>query len=173
MVPQAAAGTAVDCGCGRKIRVPSLGELRARAGVARVSPDLEIAQLIRAGLLPEHDGCSACGDKSVETISCWIVCERMQVEDPSAMSWWTVLLLALFIPLGRIFLVWRPRETRAYGRDVEFFLPLPVCSRCRPMLSSPEAVKAVLRLTPVYARLLDKYPEAEIYLGSDKKRQRT
>jgi len=53
----------------------------------------------------------------------------------------------------------RPVE---YGRDVTFVLPVRICEGCSSSLDSPDRLKKVLRATPVYSALLDRYPDARI-----------
>jgi hypothetical protein len=54
------------------------------------------------------------------------------------------------------------RESRVYGRDVGFTVPLRVCESCDRELTTRTALVNALREVPVYAGLLDKYPRSRI-----------
>jgi hypothetical protein len=158
-VSQTAAGTLVDCACGRSVRVAFVG----------------------AATRPCWRGHSVAGFRGRATFACGAsagrrrlhrlrphtgreiaLLDRLRTRTGRRPHPPTVVVGAAFHPVSS--LLWRPSQRRKYGQDVVFPVPFPLCSACRPMVSSTEALKAVLRLTPVYARLLDKYPEAEVSL---------
>jgi hypothetical protein len=87
----------------------------------------------------------------------WTVCEReLQVQ---AAGWKVGYLGLVFGVLS----FWKERD-RTEGRDVRFRLPLRVCRDCTDQLRDPRVLKETLLAVPVYAELLDKYPDADVSL---------
>jgi hypothetical protein len=122
-----------------------------------VSAELEIRALLQDGLLPEERECLRCGIVTPDVCRVLVVCERVEVQQPTGWSFQPLWLLLGWVVFSR------PREGRERGRDVSFRLPLRVCRECAGQLRRSTLVE-VLRQVPVYARLLDKYPHAEVQL---------
>ena len=74
---------------GRTLVIPSLHELRCRAGLPepRLSPEKIVETLLLAGKLPEEDHCILCGDATGATIRCTIDCERAYVQRSRPSPW--------------------------------------------------------------------------------------
>jgi hypothetical protein len=156
----------VACLCGKTVRVPSLSELRRLAGEELFSPEFELEQLLASGCPPVTDNCACCRDRGGTTVHCWVICARPWLRHTGDLSVPALILSILLLPrLITLFLLSRRGETKEYGKDVRFLVPLRVCDNCRTGLRKPREIKEVLRRTSrIYARLLDKYPEAEVSL---------
>jgi hypothetical protein len=53
-------------------------------------------------------------------------------------------------------------ETREYGKDKVYTLPLPVCPACLPNMRGSTDIMDAMRRVPEYDRLLDKFPDAAV-----------
>jgi hypothetical protein len=158
-VPGTSAGTTFTCKCGRKLEIPTLAQLKASVGQSSVSADLELERLTATGALPLESNCAVCDRETTDKVAFSVVCERP--EDKSGGSFWYQVFFIWFSPLlYMMHMATRPAEVR--GRNVVFRLPVRVCVACRPSVNSRPAIRDALRRTPVYARLLDKYPDAKI-----------
>jgi hypothetical protein len=167
-VRETAAGAQELCSCGRTLIVPSLHELRSRAGLPApgLSPEKVVETLLLAGKLPEEDHCVLCGVATTASICCTTECERASVVSGRP-SWWVYLLGFLtFGWLGVAVARATAGDDREWGRDRIFPLPLRVCANCRDQLTRAADLKAALSRVPVYRRLLEKYPNARVSLSS-------
>jgi hypothetical protein len=168
-VEETAAGTTVLCRCGRGVVIPSLRELRRRAGRAEpaVSQDLAVESLLLAGKLPEEDHCVLCG-VATDTYLCYRTeCERARVEGPRPARWTYLPAFLAFGWLGAIGIAVarsKARDSQEWGEDRIYSLPLRICGPCGEGLTDPTKVKAALRRVPLYRRLLEKYPQARVSL---------
>ncbi len=163
-VGEGAAGAKLQCECGRTVNVPGLNALLAQAELPlhRPSPELVIGHMIAAGELPGRDTCVVCG--GVTTDVAWILaeCERVYVSRSGLPVWFQVLLQVLFSPFG--FIVWQRQETYVHGSDTILQVPLRVCGKCQQRLRSQQMIKRYLQETPVYAELLEKFPETKLQI---------
>ena len=207
-VTEAAAGRAIDCSCGRTIKVPSFRELRECAGLPadNVSPVLLITHLLVKGELYPPADCVWCAAESDAVLHLQIDCERAWVRGGGFR--WGVLLTSLLLPV-KIF-SWEPGEE--HGKDLIFELPVTVCLKCRHRLEPRrrrnilpivrwvllvmaigalfvrplvavgfaagfalmclletsltrkrvDPLKETLQKVPLYAQLLDRYPDAVV-----------
>jgi len=161
MVREGLAGTRRQCQCGRVMVVPPLHELRRQIGLRpyEVSPELVIEHLLTTGdLLKDHD-CVLCGAPADERLLIETECERCQVRESGGMPWPALIAGLLF---G--FWVFLRRETREYGKDKIYRLPLAVCRECRLQVRSAKQVKEAMRRVPEYGRLLGKFPDAKVWV---------
>ncbi len=156
-VSEGSAGALLDCGCGRQVRVPSLRALRRAAGEPVATPEMEIRALLLDGDLPEEPDCLCCGMPTDDVCHAGVVCERSEVVGDT--DWKLNLLPLLF---GRLVFT-RSRQTQDRGHDISFRLPLRICRECVQGLNRRTLVEAMRRV-PVYDRLLQSYPHAEITL---------
>ena len=167
-VRETAAGVKELCSCGRTVLVPSLHELRHRAGLPQpgLTPEKVVETLLLAGKLPEDHHCVLCGVVTDGVICCTTECERAYIQSGRP-RWWVYLLSILtFGWPGAAVVYATSREDREWGKDRILPLPLRVCGDCRSHLTGRPALKAALSRVPVYQRLLDKYPDARITLSS-------
>jgi hypothetical protein len=164
-VSAGSAGMRLPCPCGRTVEVPSLRELRRLHGeVVTVNPVIAIEQLGAAGGLPTVGPCVRCGRDDAATVHITAECERRWIRRPSRWKW--VFLALWHWPLALILHLWE-RQTEsvdAFGRDIVLDLPVRLCPTCGTEARTPAAIADVLREVPVYARLLDRYPEAKLTL---------
>jgi hypothetical protein len=162
-VPGAAAGTTRTCRCGRAVEVPTLARLKTSVGEATVSADLELEHLVAAGALPLEQECVTCGRQTSHCAVVSVVCERPE-ETGHVPLWQQVLLFT--VSLWLYVLQMMTKRTEVHGRNVAFQLPVRVCPGCAEGLTTKAAVRDVLTRTPVYERLLGKYPHAQVTLVS-------
>jgi hypothetical protein len=132
--------------------------------LAGVPPDPE--QLIRAGLNEEDlfpdKCCCQCGEQTQAWIPVMIECEAGF--ETGGFSW-GMLILSVFtmlcLPVGFIFLRWKPNVVH-HGKG--YRVPLLACPECQKLLSRSKTLRRCLRRVTVYQRLLDKYPDARVYV---------
>jgi hypothetical protein len=168
--PAAQAGSHYSCPCGRELVVPSLSRLKMAAGEEVLSPAVRIEQLLQMGVLPQETRCAHCGRETTHSRYFWATCERAFVKKDASRVWWVVALSWLcFGWIGLVLLMLRARDDRVHGSDVKFRLPLRVCPECAADLTDPDRLEAAVWATPLYADLLDKYPDAELALDAEQK----
>lgn len=165
--PAGYAGTRFACPCGKAVEVPVLSKLRAAAGEAVLSPDVEIPTLMAARALPLEDDCALCGCATTETLMLLATCERPSIKAKPV--FWVGMFFLLFAPIGillRLILTVAGLRNAASeeptGRDVQLRFPLRMCQSCASEVSSWDVIRDAMRRTPVYARLLDKYPACQL-----------
>ncbi len=168
MVSEGAAGVTFECVCGKPIVVPSLSELRTRAGLPTnaVSPEFIVEHFLVAGEIPGGNGCVDCGGEPADVVHIETECERVWKQRSGGFSWTAAVLLLIFCqPLLIYYLFWfyvygdRGVE-KEFGRDKIYALPLRICPQCRPRLNDPVEIKRCLRRIPEYDLLLEKFPAA-------------
>jgi hypothetical protein len=168
LVRETAAGAREQCQCGRTLVAPSLHELRRRAGLPEpgLSPEKVVETLLLAGRLPEDNHCVLCGTITDGVICCTTECERAYVQRGQPSAWAYLLAIITFGWIGAAVVRASAGEDREWGKDRIFPLPLQICAACRPQLTGPAELKAALSRVPVYQRLLQKYPYAQVTLSS-------
>jgi hypothetical protein len=119
--------------------------------------------MLLAGALPSGRTCVRCNRDTGDVIRVLAVCERAWVRRRGGFSW-GLLVLALFSPLVRLWLLLHRPEEKEYGRDKVYSLPLRVCPDCRPALRRTREMRQWLRRVPEYDSLLDKFPNAQVSL---------
>ncbi len=158
-VAAGAAGSRVACPCGRTVDVPSLRELRRSAGEAdAVNPVLVIERLLAAGELLPGRGCTRCGRDDAAAVHVTATCERSWTKNRDGPWWFRPALpwfARLFVREGE-----DPVPGQRFGRDVSLRLPLRLCPPCRAEARGRADLCDALRQVPVYAALLDRYPDA-------------
>jgi hypothetical protein len=162
-VTEGSAGATAPCSCGRAIPVPALKELRVRAGLSAYdpSPELVVEHLIRTAELPGGNVCVECGVDTDNVIHIITECERRWVR-PLGGTWSLPIPL---LPLPIHVIVRDANETREFGRDKVYRLPLVICPVCQRALRGRAGLKKCLRGVAVYDRLLGKYPNARVRLA--------
>jgi hypothetical protein len=173
-VGEGAAGATFMCSCGRPIAVPSLAELRTRAGLPanHISPEFVIEHLLLTRDLVPSKACVECGIDTDAIIHVQTECERVVKERSGEFSWPLFLFLLFVCPLWWLWYLWayvligeRPQE-HEFGRDKIYPLPLRVCKACQQKLSNAAIIKQSLRKVPEYDFLLEKFPDARVTLCS-------
>jgi hypothetical protein len=167
-VSAGAAGSRVTCDCGRSVDVPSLRELRRLSGEAdTVNPVLVIEKMLAAGELPLAQDCAICGRADAAVVKVVAECERRWLRRPGRWDWLVVAIFSL--PLAILAHIWqRSRsEVQEFGRDVILTLPLRLCTSCREDVRSRTDIAALLAEVPIYAQLLNRYPDAKLSLPAN------
>jgi len=166
----AQAGSHYTCPCGRELVVPSLSQLKTAAGEEVLSPVVRLEQMLQLGMLPQQTRCVFCRRETPGVAHFWAICERAFAnKDPSRVWWIVALSWFCFGWLGLILLLVRARDDRVHGSDVRLRLPLRVCPECSPELVGPGALREAVLAVPIYADLLDQYPNAELALDAERK----
>lgn len=162
-VTAGAAGSKLACSCGKAVEVPTLGELKGSIGQSALSPEVEIEALLLSKKLPLESDCAICHRQTDDNFYCQVRCEAPTAAKP-AMSWWQTVLITLLHPMNLLAaaVMMRRDVGEPIGRDVSFRLPVRMCAACMAEVESWDVVKQAIRRTPVYDRLLDKYPGSRL-----------
>ncbi len=133
-VGEGAAGATFACSCGLPIVVPSLSELRTRAGLPTnaLSPEFIIEHLLPTGELESGKSCVACGTDTDALIHVMTECERVVKQQSGGFSWPVLLITLLLFPFVGWYLVWAARtfrEEQEHGRDKIYPLPARTAAR--------------------------------------------
>ena len=163
-VSETDAGASMPCPCGRMVEVPPLHQLRASVGQSLISPVMQLRGMLLRDELPGTTACSNCGCETNHLVRVRIECESITSKSYTSPG---AVLMGCFLLgwIGAIFASLISRDSQRpveYGRDVTFILPVRICEECTPSLNSPDGLKKVLRATPEYSALLDRYPDARI-----------
>lgn len=162
-VTSGSAGSALSCGCGRTVTVPEFSVLRTLVAEEATSPEVELDARSRLGQLPLESECVVCDEPTCESLGITVECER-PVERPTipVSATFALLLFGWAGLLVRAMIAPRMGGTQMYGDHVLFHLPMRVCRACRETLTDPERAEKAVRHTPLYARLLARYPDAVV-----------
>jgi hypothetical protein len=163
------AGSLKRCECGREVVVPPMSKLRTAAGEdPRPLNTLEtISRAIAEGRPPIDDVCLISGRRTQQRLWVRIECERRWRKTDHADNWVLRLLGVLFGGFEYLILarsVPAAEEPREFGRETWIDVPLPIHEQHHPAFRRYGAgkLKPLLREVPLYAKLLDEYPEAEV-----------
>ncbi len=164
------AGTTLECKCGRSVAVPALSALRLSAGETPIPLNTveRIEAMIRDGELPSGGVCPLSGRPADRVVHFRVECEQSWVRHrDSGDSGHRFALTLLFGLLGGWLISWGadPTEVETMGRDTAVTVPLGVASEARSKvmrMRRQKALKALLRSTPIYAELLDQFPNAHV-----------
>lgn len=160
-VATADAGGCKICICGKANAVPSLSELRRRAG--KQSYEVGIADKLRSlftdGELPPNNVCVSCGSPTSNVFACTVVCQRPYSKGRGL---WATVLLGIFTPLWNLFALNREyADQEVFGQELVVHTPLPICSPCTAKLqANKHSIRKFLRRVPLYEELLQEYPDA-------------
>ena len=166
------AGTEVSCSCGTVNDVPLLSSLRKLAGKAAYITNTaeEIKRVLADGELPFPRDCVVCRMRTEEIFECITVCEQPAARSESDPGWgfFNLLVTPLALMAGWIVFVdseGAPEQADAHGRELVVSTPLAMCQRCHGEtrgLTKQSGLRALLQTVPIYARLLEEFPEATI-----------
>jgi hypothetical protein len=165
-VTEGSAGTNATCVCGQPVQIPSLATLRQLAGMPahQLSPETVIEHMLLARELPSSTSCAQCGVATDKVTMVRVECERvLQTNTQGATcfgvgGWLAAPYYAILHALERN----SDNDSLEYGRDKIYELPVPLCTKCQPSVTSPAALKMALARVPDYRNLLDKFPEANV-----------
>jgi hypothetical protein len=173
-VTEGAAGSSLECPCGATVRVPSLNELRRQGLAEQVNPILEIEYLVARGDLPGGHECCQCGRPTDEIAGTVAQCETTRLLRGGWLQgvfWFFVFVLGGWIFLLLHAIMSRSEET-VVGKELSVAVPLRMCAACRNHVlglskgGRQTMLSRLLAKTPVYRRLLNRYPEAQLLLLS-------
>jgi hypothetical protein len=158
------AGTRRDCGCGKSIVVPSNVALKAMAGEDALSADFEIEKRYDAGELPLEPDCCQCFRPTDGVLKIRAECERQKIkkEYNSRTGCALFLVAGVWGVIINRMLASDERNAKVVGRDVILIMPVRCCDACRRDLRTAAAGQKALERTPLYRRLLQKYPHARL-----------
>jgi hypothetical protein len=157
-VSERSAGALVSCPCGRDVRVPALHELRAGIGLPPypLSPELEIEHLLGRGGFPHSGPCARCGSETDDLVHVVVQYGERTEAGPTVANRLVAFLLAGLLGI----LLVRRKGPRTF--DKEYDLPLHLCPACQSRVRGTRAIRDCLRKVPLYDRLLEKHPYAEL-----------
>lgn len=169
-IPVAAtqAGSEVSCECGMRVLVPPLSRLRMGAGQAAYEVGLpgKIRRMIATEELPWGDFCAYSGRPTKDAIDFLIECERSYSGSPGrGISSFPILTSIVNILGSVMFNIHIEEVLEVHGREVVLQVPLRVSSEWHEKvrrIKSRRRLREMLRTVPVYAELLDEYPDAKI-----------
>jgi hypothetical protein len=121
------AGTAVFCGCRRRVVVPLLDEFRERPDLVSASTiERRVIRLVAEGELPLTGTCARCGAAEDGITRVILVCERYTARSGGGERF----LIVPFIT-GVFWMSWREEEwTEIRGRDTDVIAPVCLCGLC-------------------------------------------
>jgi hypothetical protein len=167
-VTAAHAGSDIRCVCGNVQAVPALSELRQRAGKSRYAVDIaeSIRYMVADGQLPADDKCVTCGITTDNVLRFVIVCERQMPKGP---GFWNTFFLWLLSPLSAAVGEYSRTEDddELMGREKIVKAPVRICPPCANAITLKRRgeMTDLLDRVPLYARLLRKYPDAQIAIS--------
>ncbi len=162
------AGSTLRCACGTSIEVPLLSALRKSAGESPIPLNTieTIQAMIRRGELPSGDICPYSGRPANNTLFVHVQCERVWVRGGDSMGAGQVIAYVLLLGwIGALIASIKTRPREELGQDTSLELPLRISSDAGSKIlriRRQRALKMLLRKTPVYATLLEEFPEAYV-----------
>lgn len=162
------AGSTLKCQCGADVRVPSVSKLREMVGKAAYEVGVidTINGMIDRGELPAGGVCAVSGKSTGDVLKIYVHAEKFQrAEDKNMLLLVPVAWLMLLYPSFAFGRRYRPEGS---GRDTWVRTPLFVDSKYHEKVrrASQKKLKRWLRSVPVYAKLLDEYPQATVEFES-------
>lgn len=174
-VNEGAAGATLTCPeCQKPVSVPSLAELRSKAGFSPhdLMPEVILAQKLQSAELKAEPFCSGCSAPSDRVAQVAVDCERAHVEPTSGgvasgLSLMFIVVCVCLVGLPLLLLPFMGRlreseETTEWGEDKIYWLPLTLCERCDQNLQGEQDLKGCLATIPLYAEILEIYPESGV-----------
>jgi hypothetical protein len=164
-VSEAAADSRRQCPCGREVLIPSLKEMRLKAGLPayNIPPEKLIEHMLGKGEVPGDGRCAGCGKPTEQVVHVETECEKSWTVYQRP-PWATVLLGCFFWPVWVFVYLWGWGEKTTHGSDKSYVLPLSMCPGCLPAMTGAAAIKRCMWTVPVYRQLLDKFPDAKVRL---------
>ncbi|MFY7951642.1 MAG: hypothetical protein ACOVT5_03960 [Armatimonadaceae bacterium] len=158
--PAGYAGSRFRCHCGQAVEVPSLSQLKAARGETVLSPELEISTLLSVNGLPLEPDCALCGCRTQDSLMVQVICESPNQQESFSPD---ISLISLFLsPITGIVVLPGADQSSGGGETVQVQLPIRMCQSCASDVESWDEIREAMRRTPVYRRLLRKYPESRL-----------
>jgi hypothetical protein len=161
------AGSDIVCECGSKAQVPRLSQLRVMAGEGAYEAGTidTILRMLDEGTLPWRETCAITGRPTRDVIEVYVECEK--VHSSSNHGGW-LFLAVMLLGWMAVLLKGAVKEHDPQGRETRVRTPLRVERDVQAVvlkMKSQRKLRRLLRQVPIYARLLDAYPEATIVVG--------
>jgi hypothetical protein len=158
--PAGYAGSRFRCHCGQPVEVPSLSRLKAASGQAVLSPELEISTLLSVNGLPIEPDCAFCGCRTQDSLMVQVSTESSIQQESFSPD---LSLISLFLsPITGVVLLPGADQSSGGGESLQVMLPIRMCQSCASDVESWDEIREAMRRTPVYRRLLRKYPECRL-----------
>jgi hypothetical protein len=146
--------------------VPRLSELRAGAGLGTYEsgPLDTIRAMLQRGELPWGNTCQWSGQPTADVLPAYVQCERAYFKGGGRDK---LFVAAVISPLLALFMK-DESQGRIEGRNTYVATPLRVAKKFHDALARrprQRRLRKLLRSVPAYARLLDYYPRARIFIG--------
>jgi hypothetical protein len=170
-VTPAHAGTEMACACGARVPVPRLSVLRASVGLGayEAGPIDTIRGMFERGELPWGEICAVSGKPTRDVLEAYIQCERTYLRGAGGRNSMVLTFLEFMIsPAIALFMRREADRGVVAGRDTYVPTSLRVANQYHDSLAqcaSQRQLKRLLRQVPPYAKLLDRYPNATVFLG--------
>lgn len=148
--------------------VPNLSALRKSAGDSPVPLNTieRIRAMIQSGDLPSGDICPYSRRPANCTIYVHVQCERLSVRGGDSLDIRDAIAYVLLFGWIGVLIAYRKSQPREeLGRDTSIELPLRISSDVGSKvlaIRGQKKLKMLLRETPIYAELLQDFPDAEV-----------
>ncbi len=158
--PSGYAGSRFRCHCGKAVEVPSLSQLKVASGEAVLSPEVEISALMSVNGLPLEPDCALCGCRTQDSLLLLATCEMPVQQDSIGPA---ISMISLILaPVTGVVLLPGADQSAGGGNLIQVHLPLRMCQPCASDVESWDVIRQAMKRTPVYHRLLRKYPECRL-----------
>jgi hypothetical protein len=152
--------------CGAELRVPSLGQLRESAGRDRYESGIcdTIHRMIQNGELPSDSQCVVSRQPTNDVVALEILVPRFFTTEDAGHGR-TLFLASLFLGLwAPILLAFSKRTVIEEDGGTILRVPVRVAQRQQHRVHrmSQQRLRKLLRITPIYAPLLEEHPECVI-----------
>jgi hypothetical protein len=130
-----------------------------------------IRRMIADGSLPWGETCMVSGSPTDEVLDVVVHCERVHAARESSKL---MVLFALLSPILAL-LALREERREPLGRETSVSVPLRVSSPFHRKLArrgSRGELRRLLRSVPVYAELLDRYPDATVEIREERGKEK-
>lgn len=162
-VTPAKCGCTVLCRCGRRVPVPTLGELRSRAGLPKLRSSAvhRIERLDANGELPPEPDCVACGRSTNDSLVCSV---QYEAKAGRFLDLLPKPILFLFTPIWFVPLIQRSMALQEAAAEDQFIdIRVRLCGPCLGDLPrNKQAIRLIASKTELYADLFREYPLAVI-----------
>ncbi|PHS03240.1 MAG: hypothetical protein COA78_18705 [Blastopirellula sp.] len=168
-VSAAQAGSEVTCTCGQVVNVPMLSALRKTAGKAAYESNTmdTINRMVQEGELPWGDTCAVSGYPTTDSCQLFVLCESKWLKGSSMGDWFILFFQLLILPVVICLdlFVDSDKASQSHGHDRGVYVPIIARTEHHAELKkmrNQAKLQEILRTVPIYAKLLDEFPNARI-----------
>ncbi|WP_406699713.1 hypothetical protein V5E97_12720 [Singulisphaera sp. Ch08] len=156
------AGSDVKCECGRELKVPSLSRLRMLTGRDGYESGVidEIRRLIRDRGLPSMSICALSKRPTEDTVTVSITVPRF-FKNPEKDDW-KLVLVAGWVGVFFVNAFRKPVFEEEGSMTIEMQLRVASNQQAKTREMSQSRLRKLLRIEPLYARLLEENPHCRI-----------